>query len=185
MPKRKTVERRTISIPADLDARMAKVDGENWSAIACRAFEQRLGEIAAQKVEKDMEDVVARLRASNQAAETELYAQGKEFGTRWAKNMATAIELRRLDKFAERKYNDPDEEDMNSFLAPHDTDGSPADRLAWEILGDQGLGRNESTDFWHDATGMDQYKSDLSEPEFLRGFIDGAVEIWEAVESRI
>ena len=99
--KPKPVERRTISIPPDLDARMSKVDGENWSAIACNAFEARLGQIALQKKEKNMDDVVSRLRASKQENDSALYAEGYELGTDWAKSTASAAQLKRLAKFRE------------------------------------------------------------------------------------
>jgi hypothetical protein len=49
-----------IWVPDDLKRRMDKVKkaGVNWSQVASRAFEVKLGEIAAQKEKKAMSDVV-------------------------------------------------------------------------------------------------------------------------------
>ena len=46
--------------------------GTNWSAVACRAFEARLAEIAAAKKKKDIEDVVQRLRGSRLRRDDEM-----------------------------------------------------------------------------------------------------------------
>ena len=58
--------RTTISIPPDLKARMEAVDEPvNWSALACRAFEQKLAEIIKRKGSSNMNDVINRLGAKN------------------------------------------------------------------------------------------------------------------------
>ena len=44
--------------------------------MACRAFEDKLAEIATQKEKKDMSDIVTRLRASKRQAEDAQYKAG-------------------------------------------------------------------------------------------------------------
>src|SRR5262245_53668368 len=105
--KRTHVDRRMISVPAHLNDRMSKLAEENWSAIACRAFEQRLGELAAQKKEKNMSDVIERLRASRNAGNERMFEKGKEDGYEWARSSASAAELKRLDQFHDAMEREP------------------------------------------------------------------------------
>jgi hypothetical protein len=63
--KKPGIYRTTISISADLKRRIDKAGEDvNWSAIAARAFESKLADIAAKKEKKNMDDVIQRLRAS-------------------------------------------------------------------------------------------------------------------------
>jgi hypothetical protein len=173
-----------ISISPDLNASMSMHTEENWSAIACRAFEQRLGELADQKKEKNMEDVIARLKASKQKSGGKLFAAGQKLGYAWARDVASARQLARLGSFCEQcGFQGPRWE---SQFARRDSGAfNAADRLAFVILGDVGNRRQESTVFWDEAIGLDQYKSDLTNAEFLRGFAEGALDVWEQVESKI
>jgi len=184
--KPKPVDRRMISVPPELNARMATHDDVNWSSVACRAFEQKLGEIAAQKKVKNMNDVIARLRASKQDEESEMYAAGKRLGEDWARNRASAAELRRLARLADRFGNAEDWDGFFTVEPGHRDAFSTADRLAFIILGNEDdHDRHDSTNFWASATGLDQYKSDLADLDFLEGFGEGAYEIWEAVEAQL
>ena len=93
--------RTTISLPDELKARMDAV-GEpvNWSAEAAKCFERLLGEIAARKKEKDMSDVIARLKASKIENDDEVNAAGFEAGRYWAKNIASYAQLRRASNMS-------------------------------------------------------------------------------------
>jgi len=56
--------RTTISVPAGLKTRMAAVRRSvNWSAVAARAFESKLDELAAARKRSDMHRTAERLRA--------------------------------------------------------------------------------------------------------------------------
>ena len=73
--------RTTITVPADLKARMEAIEEPvNWSALACQAFEHKLAEMIKQGGPKNMTDVVARLRASKDRLESEQYQAGQEPG---------------------------------------------------------------------------------------------------------
>lgn len=178
---------RMISVPTELNARMAKHADENWSAIACRAFESRLGELAAQKQEKNMDDVVARLRASKHESDSQIYLDGKDAGEDWAKETASAAELKRLSRLREKLDHEP-QYGWEWFFDSSVNRGafSPADHLAFAILGDDDdRDREDSTRFWETATGWDQYNSSLTDDQFLRGFAEGALEIWEQVAAKL
>src|SRR5690242_4321225 len=89
--------RTTISVPNDLKARMdACGEPVNWSAVACRAFEEKLAEITRRRGAKSMKEVAMRLRASKRRSETEVYNEGSEAGKDWAMHRAEADELERL-----------------------------------------------------------------------------------------
>ena len=94
--KVREANRRMVSLPAELNRRMAQTDGVNWSAIAVRAWEQEFGRLAEQKKEKDVTDIVDRLRASKRQSESEFYKDGFECGQQWAKGTAEAVELERI-----------------------------------------------------------------------------------------
>src|SRR5262245_57540294 len=90
--------RTTISVPLDLKKRMdAAGAGVNWSAVACRAFEVELAEIAARKKEKTMDDVIQRLRASKLRGASEAHKEGDAAGRKWARDHAEADELQNLE----------------------------------------------------------------------------------------
>ena len=93
--QRTGVVRTTISIPQDIKDQMDTVKEQaNWSAVATGAFEEKLGQIAAQKIEKSMEDVIQRLRASKRETETRYTNEGLKAGKEWAINDASWSSLR-------------------------------------------------------------------------------------------
>src|SRR5262249_7379637 len=101
--------RTTITVPPDLKDRMDKVQEDlNWSAIACKAFEEKLAEIASRKVSKTMSDVVQRLRTSKMRAEDEQYREGEKEGRHWAEHDAEADELTRLERYRDQLGRDWD-----------------------------------------------------------------------------
>lgn len=158
--------RTTISISDDLKQRMSQVEGDvNWSQVASRAFEVRLAEIATKQKVKDMNDVVQRLRASKLQGEDEVYREGEEIGREWAKNAATWQQLERVPG--------PDHEMFRSTLI-----GSLFVWIAKEIVGD------DDTDFWADVCGRES-DARLDDEGFVRGFVDGANEIYDQVAQQI
>src|SRR5262249_34830315 len=85
--------RTTISIPQDLMARMQEAKGVNWSAVAARAFEEQLNEIARARKEKTMDDAILRLRAAKRCLDDEDYREGHKAGQAWACEHAEPKEL--------------------------------------------------------------------------------------------
>jgi len=93
--------RTTISVPRDLKRRMDTVkEPVNWSAIACRGFEEIIAEIANKKEEKTMADVIQRLRTTKPDL---LYQQGQSDGRRWASERAEYEDLLRLEQLYDKK----------------------------------------------------------------------------------
>src|SRR5438105_13519710 len=107
MGKKPSFVRTTISLSRDLKKRMDAVKNPpNWSAVAARAFEAELAEIAARKETKDMTDVIQRLLASKLDTENKNYKKGHIAGRRWAENTATAEQLTRLEEFEDKLGSD-------------------------------------------------------------------------------
>jgi len=85
-------------LPDDLKAQMdAVTEPVNWSAEAAKCFQQVLGQIAQRKQEKNMNDVIARLRASKAKTQDDAGNAGYSAGAQWAKTAAEYLELERLD----------------------------------------------------------------------------------------
>ncbi|MHB9005273.1 MAG: hypothetical protein ACYC6C_14710 [Coriobacteriia bacterium] len=168
MSKRTVCARTAVSLPPDLKRRMDKVtEPVNWSAIAALAFEAKLGEIASRKERKTMDDVVERLRASKRESGSALYKEGHELGSAWAKDYAEANELKNLDRASESPINFNDSEALYMAIQPWNADYREGER-----------------DFWETVVGESRL-DDVEEPDFLRGLVDGALEVWRAVKDKL
>jgi hypothetical protein len=176
--KQPTFFRQTVSIPMDLKRRMDRAaEPVNWSAEAAKAFEAKLAEIASRKEMKDMSDVVQRLRASKATMENEDFQEGYAAGKVWAEQDADARDLTNLDAFRTRVGND-----WEACFVGSDS-YSPAAHLADTITGED-LDRGDITEFWERALGAaDAQKS--YHGEFLRGFAEGALAVWDEVEGQL
>ncbi|MGH8592347.1 MAG: hypothetical protein ACREX9_21875 [Gammaproteobacteria bacterium] len=164
--------RTTISLPNDLKSRMDEVADVNWSAMAARSFEQKLGQLAAQKETKTMQDVISRLRASKLAHEDEAHQDGHAAGEEWAKNCAEYSELRRLTDFS----------DWDDFLTPPDVSSAYTlgELLAFRVLGEEA--DRSDADALLVAMGLEHNDTD---PDILRGFVDGALGVYSEVQAKV
>ncbi len=182
MGKKQISFRTTISVPSDLKERMDRVkEPVNWSALACRAFEDKLAEIAARKESKAMIDVVERLRASLRNEQGESFNDGYETGTKWAGNTATAAELMRLESFQKRAKTKSQREWENWFW-PQGTH-KPWMALVAEIQDNKNLYPMTAQAFWKTLLSETSQKPD--DGNFLRGFVEGAVELWGKVREQL
>jgi hypothetical protein len=185
MGKKQGSTRTTISVPADLKARMDKVmEPVNWSALACRAFEDWLGQIAAKKETKSMSDVVERLRASMRSKESQAYKNGLKAGKHWAEQEAEVGELARLEQWKdsiEREPSLPDWETYCTVVDPRQRQGVGATMA--EIIAGETLDWTGVRDWWETNLGDDSAKVD--DGTFVRGFVDGALDVWEAVKDEL
>jgi hypothetical protein len=174
-----TMARRTVYVPDELSERMNQIsDAVNWSQVACRAFEMKLGELAAQKEVKQTQDVIQRLRASRIEAEQNeegMYQQGHQLGRQWAGDTATWSQLKRLPcgrqgtGFAL----------LTEGVVPEDDDAA-SDYLAHKILGDNW----NPAEFWTTVCG-NGYDSRLESGGFVKGFADGARELRDEVSQQV
>jgi hypothetical protein len=101
MGKKPRFFRTTISVPADLKRRMDTLkESVNWSALACRAFEDKLAEIATKAEQDGLDAIIQRLRATKPDL---IYQQGQQDGRRWASEQAECDDLLRLERLHDRK----------------------------------------------------------------------------------
>ena len=174
--------RTTISVPPDLKRRMEAVEeAVNWSAVACRAFEAKVGEIASRKERKTMDDVIARLRASKQREDDADYREGEAEGRHWAANHASAHALIRLERF--REWNGPA---WRVLFDSYKYSTTPAERLAGILLPPQEVAmsynRSAELEFWDNTTPVRRMPDTES---FVRGFADGALAVWLEVKDHV
>ena len=171
--------RTTISVPADLKARMDEVkESVNWSAHACRAFEAKLAELAARKANKVMIDVVERLRASMRKQNEQSFNEGYKLGQTWAKEIAEVQELQRLQFHKDTKAKSKGEWE-NWF--------STQDQLWIEVVkiieGDENFRAGGALAFWKPLVG--ETSTLLNDGDFLRGFAEGAIDLWVKVQEQL
>ncbi len=163
--------RMNIYVPDDLRKRMDKVKDANWSALACRAFESELAEIAARKAKPMVtQDVLARLRASKAEADSDECKAGREAGTTWAQRKASAPELERL---AGARLAYITTQPGSAFTA--------AEHLVEVIDGE--MSRSSAREFWEHAVGDDW--EETCTDEFVNGFKDGAIAVWNSVKNQL
>ena len=167
---------RNVSLPVTLHEALSAHPEENWSAVAAKAFEQRLGEIKQQQNRKekkpDLMNTINRLRKSKAAHDGEQYTSGKTAGREWAQDVAEAPQLERLEE-----YNN----DLGrSFRQPLHGENI-ARELASVIENDQGLSWNDVTNFWERSAGVET----LPNGEYLGGFVDGAIGLWQEVKDEL
>ena len=177
--------RANISVPTDLKRRMAKVkEAVNWSSLACRAFEDKLGEIAAKREKKTMSDVIDRLRKSKRDSESGSYRQGFDVGTEWAEDSAKALELEALQRFYEVWRNEFHGDFDRYFSAERGISSaySIAEQIYFALRPEDDQDRGAAEDFWITVLGDDNQI--YEEPQFLRGFVEGTLDLWEQVKEK-
>jgi hypothetical protein len=175
--------RTTITIPQDLKARMDSIgESINWSAVACRAFEQELAKIISQKGAKDMNDVITRLRASKQRKREDVHFEGFQAGWGWASKSAEADQLERLELMSASLRDDVWDW---SFGTDHPRDGA---FFFFRIIHpDKDAENSDSSavrEFWLDAVG-DHYVELIRDSEYLRGFARGALDLWLEIKDQL
>jgi hypothetical protein len=167
--------RTSVSISDDLRRRMDAVasEGVNWSAVAVQAFESKLAEIVKQRGARDMKEVVARLRASRTKTSDKLKAAGRAAGAKWAKNTAEAVDLERLATMVE-------DADWNRIIEadPNDAYG-PGEHFVFALRPDDHGDRQAAAHFFCGLA----HDTEVNDPYFIEGFVDGALEVWEAVQA--
>jgi hypothetical protein len=178
MPKPEAAARMNITVPRTLKKEMDAQINVNWSAVASQAFQDKLIELKSQMEVTNMDEVVERLRASKQRAESEQYQRGLTEGRDWAKGGAEFDELQNLSAWRQSM----NEHDWSIVM--HDSDGFGA---AWfnlvnTIWPERADDRSAVDDFRESIMG------DTMTPctaEFTRGFADGAIEVFEQVKRQL
>ena len=174
MAKRTTIQT-GISIPSELKKEMDRVD-LNWSAVAADAFRAKLLEIQSRAKGETMDAVIARLKAAAELEDDEDHKEGLKCGQEWAKNEATPKQLRRLHKTLSHQ-------DFAQIFHSWIRDGAIGVSLQEVIDTAPKDFQEKHSDFWEVILG-ENWES-IEEPDFARGFIDGAMEVWEAVSDKL
>jgi hypothetical protein len=170
--------RTTITIPPDLKGRMEAVEEPvNWSAIACQAFEQKLAEFTKRRGARDMKEVADRLRASKQKHESVQYNEGQEAGRQWAKDQAEAGELILLERWRDSCRSG---EWSDCFATDGRSAYAASEHFVFRIWPESDGARGDAQNFW-EQQGCEDHPQD----EFVHGFADGALEVWDEVKDQL
>jgi hypothetical protein len=148
----------------------------NWSAVACQAFEATLDDLDARKPDArksgDLDATIERLRGSKPEADGARRRAGVAAGENWARHKAEAAQLKRLERLRARLG------DWNAYFIETDV-YSVAEHVGFVILDARDL--EAAASFWKGAA----QKSTGLHAEFVQGFVEGALGIWDAVKSRL
>ena len=131
-----------------------------------------------------MSDVVQRLRASKDAAGRESYKAGFETGKTWAQDAAKPKQFQNLEQL--RDSCSTSHEWGLQFDGESNSAYSTAERLAFGINPEMEGERNDAAGFWEIAVGDDAVaESNLADDEFMRGFAEGALDVWGEVKGKV
>jgi hypothetical protein len=169
------VARTTISLSDDLKAEMdALGESINWSATAAEAFRAEIerANVRSNRIKgKKMTLAIDRLKASKKQFEDLARDRGHAEGVAWAQESADFAELKSLSKVWP----------LTESCETEDALGAPGVFL--RMISEGRLGdRQDINDFWtnlgHEGGDQDQYSH-----QFWDGFTEGALEVFEQVES--
>ena len=159
---------KTISIPPELAKQVDRYPDENWSAIACQAFEQRLKQLDTMNVKTENDKAVARLRASKERAVNLHYRYGEIAGSKFAMNVGEYDQLQRLGQWREVAGTD-----YNRLLA-----GITAYEISKIMGGEDGP---DNLVQWF----KDEHPDNCNDESWVDGFIDGALAKFEEINEKL
>jgi hypothetical protein len=176
--------RMNISIPRDLKNRMDGVaEAVNWSRVAGDAFEVKLLELTSRREAKTTDEVIVRLKAAAELEKNEGYQAGFQAGQAWAREAATPKQLRRIAAHIDSCLTgstDWWDVDSPNWQAPF----GATDRFAIAARPEARRDPRVLTDFWEQALGEDD-AGRARDADFLRGFGEGVIEVWEVVKDEL
>ena len=173
--------RTTISLPDDLKKEMDKLVGEvNWSALSADTFRAEINRIKVRKAALTgdaMAATVERLQASKKQYTASASARGRAVGADWALKTANYGELCGLAQLDLDDFFD-------GFPNEHASGFGFHEYLAWNIAGPVDHSREQAAAFWRRATKR-TVGEDIQSKDFLRGFAEGALEVFEAAAKKL
>jgi hypothetical protein len=120
-------------------------------------------------------NMIHRLRVSRAQAEKRAYDEGLIAGRAWVCEIAEHSQLAKLAALRD----DPEVPWASNFLPSACSEATPSNCLGDYLkCGDD----QEATDFWEEAVGEGV---DVERPEFVRGFAEGALEVWDGIKDQI
>jgi hypothetical protein len=111
-------------------------------------------------------DLISRYRAAKKTVDEQAYADGAKAGREWATD-ADSLPYEELSKLAGNRAMLSDSYDDMCFITSL-------------FVGDHGV----ISAFWESAVG-DEWLEYVFNPEFLRGFCEGALEVWDEVSPHL
>jgi len=129
---------------------------------------------------KDIAKVVDRLRASKRQQEAAGHAEGFGLGRQWAENKASPVELERLAEARESQSEDEWGSNFESCSTSEDRYG-PGYVLFFTMNPDED--NTAAVDFWTNVL-FDPHSNKPWEGAFVRGFAEGALEVWDEVKDQ-
>jgi hypothetical protein len=171
-----TTYRMTITIPVGVKEQIDQVkENVNWSAVAAEAFQRKVVEIRARRSKAmTRQKVIERLKAAGEA-DPQGFESGRAFGRKWAEEKALPRYLRNLAKDTDKAFEwhvDPQDPEQ----VPYREIASTLEGVIAEVIGDGS--------FWDEAVGPGGYALANCE-DFARGFVAGALEVWEEVKDEL
>lgn len=148
-----------------------------------------LGHSKSDRREKDeamnemMNNAVLRLRAAIETDNLELYKAGQNRGWDWVVRLAEPIELKRI----ERLKNELCRTDRwQSVFLNEESSWTPGEMLHYFIMGGKAEydepDPSESLSFWRLVFVSREYQCN---GHYMRGFLHGAAEFWDAIKNEI
>lgn len=170
----------SFTLPPELKDRMDSLqDPINWSAVCREAIEDKLADVVARKEAMNLEDAVLRLKASKRELEGGPYRDGHDHGSSWAAKIASVEELGQLERTCGRlKVTDWDD------IANGDGSMCVADRFLLRYDPRRFADPDDRLEFWQIETEL-EHNDCLEDLAFIRGFCEGALELWREVKDRI
>lgn len=181
--------RMNISVPAELKRDMDKADDSvNWSGVAAQAFREKLAELQSTKEATTMDDVIARMKAAAELENNKAHKFGLEAGKKWAKSTAKPRELRRLERTVYGNIPYATWDDPSGFIGSSSGTDDPAARMVCATIFDNDATYDDADEFFT-ATIGDYSESVMADTEdglwCLQGFVEGTLEVWDAVKAKL
>jgi hypothetical protein len=128
---------------------------------------------------RDSQDVITRLRASKRRMEDEHYQEGQKAGRAWAEATAEAGELQRLENWQAKTRSNWD----SLFTKDTRSAWSVAELMVFTVRPDNDEIHVAAEEFWEFELGDNVSAAD--NPQFVKGFIDGALDLWYEVKEQL
>lgn len=175
------------------DAKRAELLAEaqkRWESLSDEQLKAQvtagIDQLEASMTERRRAEMVLRLRAEVRADSQRQYDDGRRQGAWWAGYHAPARQLKRLRK--EIEESDGNGTGDAAYLIGVLTNGHNAglvEGLYAAITGDDDGGHEEAASFWSQYLDGDQAHEAIEDEDFARGFIEGALEEWQAVANAV
>ncbi len=165
---------KSISVPPDLAAAMDRFPDENWSAIACEGFRERIERNRMTAIIDNKDRAVERLKQSKKKLINQRFQDGFDAGKKYVIDDAEFSELETLKKALDGHRGD------YSAVIGNDDEGGMWNVLQVMTNDDEDGSVNDTMDRLRDRHGNEVETNDWAE-----GFIKGAMDQFSDLESEL